>query len=92
MKTLKKLLELKKSIRVLGFDDVPFEFNDSKVNIIGSFCINTKFEGMLFSEVDKDGNNSTDVLIDIISKSKFYDQTNIILLDGIAFGGFNVID
>ena len=92
MKSLKKLLELKKSIRVLGFDDVPFEFNDLKTNIIGSFCINTKFEGMLFSEVDKDGNNSTDVLIETISKSKFYDQTNIILLDGIAFGGFNVID
>jgi len=48
MKTLKKLLELKKSIRVLGFDDVPFEFNDLKANIIGSFCINTKNEVHLF--------------------------------------------
>lgn len=39
-----------------------------------------------------DGSDSTTKLIKAIENSKFRTQLKAILLDGIAFGGFNVID
>ena len=64
MKTLAELLRLHKQIRVLGFDDAPFSRErNSKVNLAGIFCANTRFEGMLWSEATKDGNDATDVII-----------------------------
>ena len=42
--------------------------------------------------VQRDGLNATDVLIDRIHKSKFYPQLHLLLVDGIAFGGLNIID
>jgi len=82
-----------KNIRVMGFDDAPFsKERNSIVNISGIVCSLTRFEGMVWGEVKKDGDDATSQLIDLITKSKFYPQLHAILLDGIAFGGFNIID
>lgn len=58
----------------------------------GVVCTDTRFEGMLWGEVTKDGTDATRVLIKLLLDSKFYDQVNLVLLDGIAVGGFNMID
>ena len=86
-------LNFSKRLRVIGFDDAPFEkHSDSKVNLSGIVCSNTRFEGMLWGEIARDGDDSTQVLIELITQSKFYRQLHAVLLDGVAFGGFNIVD
>ena len=93
MKSLESLINQNKTLRVIGFDDAPFEkTRGSDVNVSGIVCSNTRFEGMLWTSLPKDGLNATDVLINTLKNSKFYDQTHVVLTDGIAFGGFNLID
>jgi len=85
---------MKKQIRVLGFDDAPFEKHSrGKVPVIGVFFRGgDMLDGILATEVDIDGDDSTETLIKTINKSKFKPQLRAVFLDGIAFGGFNVID
>ncbi|WP_027709382.1 DUF99 family protein [Zooshikella ganghwensis] len=93
MRPLEELLRLNKNIRAIGFDDAPFQKErGSSVNISGIICANTHFEGMLWGEATKDGVDATHVLINMLKNSKFYPQIHVVLTDGIAIGGFNIID
>ncbi|WDE00262.1 DUF99 family protein [Thalassomonas actiniarum] len=93
MKSLAEVIRLGKQLRTIGFDDAPFNHQaGSKVNISGIICTNTRFEGMLWGEAGKDGVDATDVLINMLKPSKFYQQVHAVLLDGIAIGGFNLIN
>ncbi len=85
---------VKKEIRVIGIDDSPFEkFSKKKTLIIGAiFRGGSWLDGILSTKVTVDGNDSTSELVKMINKCKFKPQLQCILLDGIAFGGFNVID
>lgn len=86
-------LEQHKTFRVIGIDDTPFERQqETPVPIAGIVCAGTRFEGMLWSSVARDGLEATDKLVEIIQASKFYSQLHAVLLDGIALGGFNVVD
>ena len=93
MRSLDDLLRLNKSIRVIGFDDAPFaRERGSLVNISGIICSNAQFEGMLWGETTKDGVDATETLAVMLLNSKFYAQVHVVLTDGIAVGGFNMID
>ena len=84
---------IKRQIRILGIDDGPFSFGQEKTVVIGVVMrANGYMEGVLKREIDIDGNNSTDVIIDMISKTRHRDQIRVIMIDGIALGGFNVVD
>lgn len=84
----------KKEIRVLGIDDAPFDkFRGGKTLIIGTFFRGGSFmDGVLSSEVSVDGDDSTKRVIELVKKSRFKPQLQAIMLDGIALGGFNVVD
>lgn len=93
MRSLEELLRLNKTIRVIGFDDAPFEReNSGPVQLAGVICADTRFEGMIWGDVTRDGVDATEVLVQLLRGSKFYPQVNVVLLDGIALGGFNIID
>lgn len=93
MKTTLEAIRLNKQLRIIGFDDAPFsKQNDSCVNVSGIVCSNTRFEGMVWGEVKRDGNDSTECLIDLVTKNKFHTQLHAVLIDGVAFGGFNIVD
>ena len=85
---------LKKETRILGIEDAPFDkFKKGNVLIIGTiFRGGLWLDGVLSTKVKVDGNNSTAKLVQMINKSKFKPQIQCILIDGIAFGGFNIID
>jgi len=86
---------MKPEIRVLGVDDSPFKkFQKRKqTRIIGTIFRGGNFlDGILSTKVSIDGNNSTDKLIELINNTKFKPQLRCLMLDGIAFGGFNIID
>ena len=93
MKSLKDLIDRNLRIRVVGFDDAPFNaLSNDNVKIAGIICSGTRFEGMLWGEVEKDGTDATDVISNLLFKSKFIDQVHLVLLDGLAFGGFNLVN
>jgi hypothetical protein len=90
---LDSLLRLNRVIRVIGFDDAPFLRNaGGTVSIAGVVCAGTRFEGMVWGQVEQDGWDATDAILGLLLGRKFLPQLHIVLLDGIAFGGFNVID
>jgi hypothetical protein len=79
-------------LRVIGFDDAPFERTDDRVQVAGVVCSGTRFEGMVWGEIERDGFDATDALATLLGRSKFHDQVRLVLLDGIAVGGLNVVD
>lgn len=84
---------MKKQIRVLGIDDSPFRFGDQKALVVGALVrVPSYLEGVLRTEVAVDGTDSTRVIIDTVAGSRFKDQVKLIMLDGIALAGFNVVD
>ena len=91
---LEKLLSSGRKIRVIGFDDAHYEDKTlgSEVHIAGIVCSDTRFEGMLWNSIQKDGNDATDGLGNMLAVSKFAAQVQVVLTDGITFGGCNVVD
>lgn len=93
MTKLVKALNSNKLIRVIGIDDAPFsQEKNSEVNIVGTICSGTRIEGLLCGSATKDGIDATDNIISMIKNSKFISQLHVVILDGIAIGGFNIID
>lgn len=91
---LEKLLSCGRKIRVIGFDDAHYADKSagSEVHVAGIVCSDTRFEGMLWDTIEKDGMQATDRLVGMLSKSKFMAQVQVILVDGITLGGCNVVD
>lgn len=90
---LDSLLRLNRVIRVIGFDDAPFERHSGEpVSVAGVVCGGTRFEGMVWGQVQPDGWDGTDTLCNLLIGSKFLPQLHLILIDGIGFGGFNLVD
>ena len=84
---------IKKQIRILGIDDGPFRFDQDKTLVIGVVMRgNGYLESVLKREIEVDGKDSTDVILDMIKKTRHRDQIRVIMLDGIALGGFNIVD
>ena len=80
-----------RTLRVIGFDDVPWRHRRSRlVGIVGVVCAGTRFEGMVYGTVRRDGWRATSAIESALVGGKFLPQ--IQLLDGIALGGFNVVD
>lgn len=84
---------MKPEIRVLGIDDTSFSRADKDVLIIAPFFRGgLMMDGMATTTVQRDGDDATLKIIEMINKSKFKAQLQAILLNGIAFGGFNVVN
>ena len=90
---LSELLRRDRTIRVIGFDDAPFQRGQTKpVAIAGVVCGGTRFEGMVWGEIEADGWDATETVCNLLINGKFLPQLHLVLLDGICMGGFNVID
>jgi endonuclease V-like protein UPF0215 family len=84
---------MKSQIRVLGIDDAPFSFGDQKTLVVGVVMrIPSYIEAVLRTEVEVDGDDACDRLVTMINDSRYKEQLKLIMLDGVALGGFNVID
>ena len=77
----------------IGFDDGPFTAEHrGDVDLIGAVFCGHRLEGVLRTKVRRDGNNATDRIVEVIEGSRFHEYAQLILLQGIAFAGFNVVD
>ena len=90
----KKFRIIKKEIRILGVDDAPFpSHTKNNVMLIGTvFRGGTWLDGVLRTYIKGDGNDSTANIIKMVNGSRHKDQIGVIMLDGITFGGFNVVN
>lgn len=78
---------------VAGFDDAPFERSHrGDVIVVGAVFAGTRLEGVLSTRVRRDGANATTRLVECLHRSRFLPQLHAVLLQGIAFAGFNVVD
>jgi len=82
-----------RTLRAIGFDDAPFGRRPgSPVRLCGVVCAGTRFEGLVVGRVRRDGWNATGEIVRLLAGGKFLPQLHLVLLDGVAFGGFNVVD
>jgi endonuclease V-like protein UPF0215 family len=77
----------------IGFDDAPFSREHrGDVMLIATVFAATRMEGVLSGKIRRDGRNATDVITQLAVESRFGPQLHAILLQGITFAGFNVVD
>jgi len=90
----KKFRAIKQEIRVLGVDDGVFiPHSRGSAPVIGVvFRGGYWLDGVMSTKVEVDGFDATNKIATMIVNSRHYEQLRVIMLDGITFGGFNVVD
>ncbi len=84
---------MKQGIRVLGIDDAAFSFDDDETFLTGVVYRGTEFiEDIVATPVTVDGEDSTEKVVEIFRACQNTLQVKAILLDGISFAGFNIVD
>ena len=78
----------------MGIDDGKFiPHSKGSVIIIGVVYRGVSiFEGLMQTNITIDGLDATKKIANMIKNSPYYQEIRVILLDGISFGGFNVVD
>jgi len=92
--TYKKFRQVKSEIRVLGIDDSVFiPRTKGEVDIIGVvFRGGQWLDGVMRTQVEIDGLDATEKIATMIKNSPHYEQIRVIMLDGMTFAGFNIVD
>lgn len=90
----KKFRNIKREIRILGVDDSPFPAHTIQpVMVIGTiFRAGEWLDGVLRTYIQGDGRDATTKIISMVNSTRHKDQLGVIMLDGVTFGGFNVIN
>ncbi|RZN33453.1 MAG: DUF99 family protein [Methanosarcinales archaeon] len=84
-------VHIKPEIRILAIDDSALIADH--IMIVGVvFRAGEWLDGVLRSELVRDGLDGTDVIIEMVTGTRHYRQIRVIMLDGVTYGGFNVID
>jgi len=90
----KRFRSVKSEIRVLGIDDGRFvPHTKGTVEIVGVvYRGGYWFEGVMHTEITIDGLDATEKIACMIESSPYYRELRAVILDGITFAGFNVVD
>lgn len=89
-----KFRKIKKEIRIVGIDDAPFiprkQGNADVIGIVfrGGYWI----DGVMRTEVEVDGFDATGKIAEMIRSSPHYKQLRVVMLNGVTFAGFNIVD
>lgn len=78
---------------VIGVDDAPFSREHrGDVRIVGTAYSRLRLEAVLSGQVRRDGSNATRSIATMILSSRYAEHTKMVMLQGIALAGFNVVD
>jgi endonuclease V-like protein UPF0215 family len=90
----KRFRSIKPEIRVLGIDDGVFvPRTRGTVDVVGVvYRGGYWFEGIMRAEITIDGLDATEKIAEMIKGSSFYGEIRVVVLDGVTFAGFNVVD
>jgi hypothetical protein len=85
---------IKPEIRVLGVDDGAFVPHvEGQVSVVGVvFRGGYWLDGVLHTKIAVDGFDATDKIASMITSSSHYRQLRVVMLNGITFAGFNIVD
>ncbi len=84
-------MHIKPEIRILAIDDSALV--SERIMIVGVvFRGGEWMDGVLRSEITRDGMDATDVIAEMVTATRHYPQIRVIMLDGVTYGGFNVVD
>lgn len=84
---------MKKQPRVIAFDDGKFTFRQGRVPLVGVIVrLPSYVEGAMVTDCEIDGTDATQQVVDSILRSRLREQLRLVMLDGIACGGFNIYD
>jgi hypothetical protein len=85
---------IKREIRIVGVDDGVFVPHTRGIaDVIGVvFRGGYWLDGIMKTEIAIDGMDATEKIARMISSSPHYAQIRVIMLDGVTFAGFNVVD
>jgi len=77
---------------ILGIDDATFELKTSvkTTQLIGVVCQGIRLVNVMRTEIQIDGDNATEKLIELVRENEKHVQ--FILTHSITFGGFNLIN
>jgi len=91
---LKRFRTIKPEIRVLGVDDGVFiPHTQNMVDVIGVVYRGGYWlDGVMRTEILVDGMDATEKIASMIKKSPHYEELRVVILNGITFAGFNVVD
>jgi uncharacterized protein len=91
---LKKFRIIKPEIRVLGVDDGIFvPHSKGFAHIVGVvFRGGYWLDGVMNTKVEVDGFDATEKIAAMVTNSPHHKQLRVIMLDGVTFAGFNVVD
>jgi len=80
-------------VNVIGFDDGPFpREHRGNVLLVGVVCSGTRIDGIVSGRIRRDGADATRVMVELVRGSQFGTHVQAVMLQGIAVGGFNVVD
>ena len=86
-------MRARKLSNVIGFDDAPFgRRHRGPVAVVGAVFADLRLDGVLTGFIEKDGSDAAESLGRLVLGSKFSGHIRLIMLQGIALGGFNVVD
>ena len=90
----KRFRSIKPEIRVLGIDDGQFvPRTKGTVNVVGVvYRGGYWFEGVMRTKITIDGFDATEKIAKMIKSSPYYRELRVVVLDGVTFAGFNVVD
>ena len=84
---------LKGQTRVLGVDDGPYVRGSSRTLLVLTvYRLDRYIDGIMTAEVATDGDNSSEVIAEMLNRSRFKEQIRCIISDGACLAGFNVLD
>jgi endonuclease V-like protein UPF0215 family len=83
----------KRFSNVIGFDDAPFTPEQvGPVPVVGAVFTRLQLTGVIIGAVEKDGSDAAEGLTRLLAGSKFAEHVQLVMLQGIALAGFNVVD
>ena len=85
---------IKPEIRILGVDDGVFiPHSKGFVPVVGVvFRGGYWLDGLLSTKIEIDGFDATEKIASMITSSPHKRQLRVVMLNGVTFGGFNVVD
>ena len=85
---------VKSEIRIVGVDDGMFvPHTKGKCDVFGVvFRGGYWLDGVMRTRVEIDGMDATEKIAKMVSGSPHYKQLRVVMLDGVTFAGFNVVD
>ncbi|NWG11860.1 DUF99 family protein [Candidatus Bathyarchaeota archaeon] len=90
----RKFRVIKPEIRVLGVDDGTFTSHSKGLVLVVGVVFRGGYwlDGVMHTKIKIDGFDATTKIASMVLNSPHYKQLRVIMLNGITFAGFNVVD